>query len=207
MCWIHEILPFISAPGRASLAAPNTEESSLSLWNCGPKALWVAWRLTWVTSPSSHSSISLTSAFTEEYPKKLVVSFVYNDCHWGTMKVSFQGEIPTNLSKCLHLQAIDLANNKLDVNIPIQRSSLPRLVYLSLEKNSGLGGTILPSLGNLSSVNSLYLGHCNFVGTFPYHLGRLSRLRFLSMGENHLQGEDPFPIYTASPPSVCLRSN
>lgn len=57
------------------------------------------------------------------------------------MKVSFQGEIPTNLSKCIHLQAIDLANNELDVNIPIQRSSLPRLVYLSLEKNSGLGGT------------------------------------------------------------------
>lgn len=79
MCWIHEILPFISAPCRASLA-------SLSLWNCGPRALWVAWRLTWVTSPSS-TLIDLAN-------------------------ISFHGGMPQEVGSLFCLQRLSLRNNE-----------------------------------------------------------------------------------------------
>ncbi|KAI4983014.1 hypothetical protein ZWY2020_023506 [Hordeum vulgare] len=61
-----------------------------------------------------------------------------------------------------------------------------RVVNLSSE---GLGGTISPSIGNLSFLRILDLRWNNLQGEIPSTIGRLSHLRYLGLANNSLHGD------------------
>lgn len=65
-----------------------------------------------------------------------------------------------------------------------------RVSALQLE-DQALGGTLGPSLGNLTFLRKLRLLNINLHGEIPTQVGRLKRLQVLSLRNNKLQGEIP----------------
>ncbi|CAI8586288.1 unnamed protein product [Vicia faba] len=65
-----------------------------------------------------------------------------------------------------------------------------RVSVLHLE-NQTLGGTLGPSLGNLTFLRILKLTNISLHGEIPKQVGRLKRLRKLSLSNNKLEGEFP----------------
>ncbi|CAK8540596.1 unnamed protein product [Lathyrus sativus] len=65
-----------------------------------------------------------------------------------------------------------------------------RVIILDL-RNQNLGGTLGPSLGNLTFLRNLTLKNITLHGTIPKQIGRLKRLEILQLGDNNLQGEIP----------------
>ncbi|KAM3223750.1 hypothetical protein ACQJBY_057238 [Aegilops geniculata] len=63
-----------------------------------------------------------------------------------------------------------------------------RVIVLNLS-SEGLGGTITPSIGNLSFLRILDLSKNNLQGEIPSSIGRLSRLRYLDLSNNSLHGD------------------
>ncbi|CAL1385249.1 unnamed protein product [Linum trigynum] len=106
------------------------------------------------------------------------------------------GEIPRNVSAWSDLIYLDLGINKLVGKIP-DRLDTTKLRYLNLESNNLTGG-IPPSLGNISSLETIGMGFNSLGGTIPESLGRLERLSVLSMGGNSLTGIFPLSIYNIS---------
>ncbi|WZZ13885.1 hypothetical protein YC2023_106974 [Brassica napus] len=61
-----------------------------------------------------------------------------------------------------------------------------------------LGGTISPSIGNLSFLTSLNLENNSFGGTIPQEVGNLFRIQHLLMSLNFLEGGIPTSLYNCS---------
>ncbi|KAG2302273.1 hypothetical protein Bca52824_030924 [Brassica carinata] len=61
-----------------------------------------------------------------------------------------------------------------------------------------LGGTISPSIGNLSFLVSLNLENNSFGGTIPQEVGNLFRIQHLLLSLNFLEGEIPKSLYNCS---------
>uniref|UniRef100_A0A2N9EL37 Protein kinase domain-containing protein n=1 Tax=Fagus sylvatica TaxID=28930 RepID=A0A2N9EL37_FAGSY len=85
------------------------------------------------------------------------------------------GEIPQEVTHLFRLQDLFLYNNSLTGRIPSNLTNCPEL-------RAG----IPPSLGNISSLQVLFLGLNNFVGNIPDEIGRLQRLSFFHVGANNL---------------------
>ncbi|GJV09711.1 leucine-rich repeat protein [Tanacetum coccineum] len=65
-----------------------------------------------------------------------------------------------------------------------------RVTVLRLH-SEGLEGSLSPHVGNLSFIRKLSLGDNRFQGTIPHELGRLSRLRYLYLYDNKFSGVIP----------------
>ncbi|XP_027939862.1 probable LRR receptor-like serine/threonine-protein kinase At3g47570 isoform X2 [Vigna unguiculata] len=65
-----------------------------------------------------------------------------------------------------------------------------RVSVLHLE-NENWGGTLGPSLGNLSFLTTLILSNINLHGEIPTQIGRLKRLQVLDLSHNGLNGKVP----------------
>ncbi|XP_027939817.1 probable LRR receptor-like serine/threonine-protein kinase At3g47570 [Vigna unguiculata] len=65
-----------------------------------------------------------------------------------------------------------------------------RVSVLHLE-NENWGGTLGPSLGNLSFLTTLNLSNINLHGEIPTQIGRLKRLQVLDLSHNGLNGQIP----------------
>jgi len=72
-----------------------------------------------------------------------------------------------------------------------------RVSALRLE-NQTLGGTLGPSLGNLTFLKILKLRKVNLYGGIPKQVGCLKRLQVLHLDQNHLQGEIPIELSNCS---------
>ncbi|XP_048536780.1 probable LRR receptor-like serine/threonine-protein kinase At3g47570 [Triticum urartu] len=72
------------------------------------------------------------------------------------------------------------------VGCSIKHKQRVTVLNLSFE---GLGGTIAPSIGNLSFLRILDLSQNNLQGEIPSSIGHLSRLRYLDLSNNSLHGE------------------
>jgi len=68
-----------------------------------------------------------------------------------------------------------------------------RVSALHLE-NQTLGGTLAPSVGNLTFLKILKLKNVNLYGGIPKQVGRLKRLQVLNLRINHLEGEIPIEL-------------
>ncbi|CAJ2653353.1 unnamed protein product [Trifolium pratense] len=82
-----------------------------------------------------------------------------------------------------------------------------RVVALHLE-NQTLGGTLGPSVGNLTFLRMLQLTNVNLYGEIPSQVGRLKRLQVLNLNINNLHGEVPMELTNCTNIKVILlRSN
>ncbi|CAI0443707.1 unnamed protein product [Linum tenue] len=61
-----------------------------------------------------------------------------------------------------------------------------------------LGGSISPSIGNLSYLSEIQLAGNNLKGTLPKEIGRLSRIQVLNLTKNSLTGEIPVELTNCS---------
>ncbi|KAJ1426373.1 Serine/threonine-protein kinase, active site [Sesbania bispinosa] len=68
-----------------------------------------------------------------------------------------------------------------------------RITALHLE-NEDWGGTLGPTLANLTFLKMLKLSNINLHGQIPTQIGRLKRLQVLDLSKNNLQGEVPMEL-------------
>ncbi|KAF5462785.1 hypothetical protein F2P56_018766 [Juglans regia] len=133
------------------------------------------------------------------------------------------GMIPTSISNASQLIVVDLSSNSFSGLIPKTLGNLRLLQRLKLEFNNltiesselsifsyflnnsylnrlrlsmnPLNGVLPNSIGNLSTfLEQLDLFGCNIKGNIPIDIGNLSRLTYMSLGNNKLAGPIPTTI-------------
>nr|CAD1826664.1 unnamed protein product [Ananas comosus var. bracteatus] len=71
----------------------------------------------------------------------------------------------------------------------------PANLVVSLEiANANLSGSLSPSIGNLTNLETLFLENNNISGQIPQEIGRLRKLKTLDLSNNHLTGEIPLSL-------------
>ncbi|TYI07740.1 hypothetical protein ES332_A10G246700v1, partial [Gossypium tomentosum] len=109
------------------------------------------------------------------------------------------GNIPIELNNCSSMQNINLILNSLTGKIPFGSGDyhMKNLTILTLAANC-LSGGIPSSLANLSSLDFLGLSRNQLEGNIPNDLSRLSNLKVLVFSRNNLSGTIPSSIYNLS---------
>eukprot|EP00253_Pinus_taeda_P024557 PITA_24557 len=110
------------------------------------------------------------------------------------------GRIPSSLSNCTNIELLSIAYNQLVGHIPSELCSKKthQLNRLFLGGNK-LSGNIPSSLSNCTQLRVIALAGNQLSGTVPMELGKLTYLRTLFFGGNHLISGSTtrFPILTA----------
>ncbi|KAA8535132.1 hypothetical protein F0562_030135 [Nyssa sinensis] len=99
-----------------------------------------------------------------------------------------------NLKELLLLDNYDLTGH-----LPKLNSSSP-LEYLDLGSTS-FSGELPNSIGNLKSLNRLYVDNCKFSGSIPASLGKLKKITILSLSNNNFEG--PLPSQVSGLPNLA----
>lgn len=112
----------------------------------------------------------------------------------------FYSEIPAGINTLSKLRVLDFSNQKKSLsepgfsgNIPTSWSSLDKLQYLYLHKNT-FTGTIPTFLTSLSGLVSLTLDDNSLSGQIPEGLGNIGSLENISMKNNILTGKVPLDL-------------
>ncbi|KAF3457562.1 hypothetical protein FNV43_RR02220 [Rhamnella rubrinervis] len=103
------------------------------------------------------------------------------------------GPIPASIGNLSRLSDLDLSSNNITGSIPKEVGELSSLNWLYLFENH-LSGSIPSSIGNLSKLSYLALGTNNIIGSIPKEVGQLSSLNRLLLHTNHLGGSIPSSI-------------
>ncbi|XP_075657233.1 receptor-like protein 47 isoform X2 [Castanea sativa] len=113
------------------------------------------------------------------------------------------GEFPVGIFKLPKLQVLWVDSNQfLMGNLPEFYSSSP-LKSLSL-RGTNFSGKLPDSIGNLNSLNELWMGDCNFSGHIPSSLGTLLELRVLILRRNGLYGAVGSPTTIFASPKLHI---
>ncbi|GFZ17628.1 transmembrane kinase-like 1 [Actinidia rufa] len=116
-------------------------------------------------------------------------------CQWRGLKWVFSNATPL---LCTDLSSPQWTNLSL--------SKDPSLYLLSLQlPSAGLSGTLPRELGELSSLQSLYLSVNSLSGTVPLELGYSSSLSNIDLGDNLLNGSLPTSIWNLCDRLISLR--
>ncbi|XP_065019665.1 leucine-rich repeat receptor-like serine/threonine-protein kinase BAM3 isoform X1 [Musa acuminata AAA Group] len=106
----------------------------------------------------------------------------------------FVGSLPVALTGLPMLRHLDLGGNYFSGTIPAAYGGFRAIRFVSLAGND-LGGRIPPQLGNLTTLEQLYLGYYNeFDGGIPAELGRLAELVHLDLSSCGLEGGIPHQL-------------
>ncbi|XP_052170793.1 putative kinase-like protein TMKL1 [Diospyros lotus] len=116
-------------------------------------------------------------------------------CQWRGLKWVFTDGTP--------LVCTDLSSPQW-ANLSIYKDPSLRLLSLQLP-SAGLSGTVPRELGELSNLQSLYLGVNTLSGTIPLELGYSSSLSEIDLGGNLLNGSLPPSIWNLCDRLVSLR--
>jgi receptor kinase-like protein len=100
------------------------------------------------------------------------------------------GEVPMELCRLVRLQVLNLSNNQLQGQIPLEIGLYMDLLYLNLGYNS-LSGEIPLSLAHLPLLEYLALNVNKLSGVIPSGLGNVTSLRVLRLDHNTLSGGIP----------------
>ncbi|XP_065870642.1 putative receptor-like protein kinase At3g47110 [Euphorbia lathyris] len=112
----------------------------------------------------------------------------------------FTGSIPVSLSNCSNLQKIDLLNNSFSGRVPNELGRLVNLTWINLTANKlgGNGGNDLVFISHLSNCTKLryLLVGANFLeGSFPDSIANLSStIEYIQLGDNDIYGNIPAGI-------------
>nr|GME21491.1 receptor-like protein 12 isoform X1 [Ipomoea batatas] len=108
---------------------------------------------------------------------------VFFDYEWLVWKGT-EVEYSKNLK---FMKLIDLSNNKLVGEIPVEITDLRMLNSLNLSRNK-LIGSIPDKIGQMSSLESLDLSNNQLSGAIPFSLASISFLAHLDLSNNNLSG-------------------
>nr|GMD30734.1 receptor-like protein EIX2 [Ipomoea batatas] len=111
------------------------------------------------------------------------VEEVFFDYEWLVWKGT-EVEYSKNL---IFMKFIDLSNNKLVGEIPVEITDLHMLNSLNLSRNK-LTGSIPDKIGQMSSLESLDLSNNQLSGAIPFSLASISFLAHLDLSNNNLSG-------------------
>ncbi|URE28587.1 leucine-rich repeat receptor-like serine threonine-protein kinase BAM1-like, partial [Musa troglodytarum] len=111
----------------------------------------------------------------------------------------FDGGIPVELGKLIHLVHLDLSSCGLGGRIPHEIGYLINLDTLFLHTNR-LSGPVPSSLGNLTRLVFLDLSNNELTGELPQQLAALTELSLLNLFMNWLHG--PLPAFLALLPNL-----
>ncbi|GLU07796.1 hypothetical protein SLE2022_247430 [Rubroshorea leprosula] len=128
---------------------------------------------------------SLTGTIPESMFTNLVKLEAFNLNH-----NSFEGPLPSNISKLSKLVSLQLGANKFSGPIPESLSLLSELEILELFENL-IEGIIPSSFGKLKKLKKLDLHSNSFNSTIPSELGSCTNLTLLALAENQLTGQLP----------------
>ena len=103
--------------------------------------------------------------------------------------IGLAGTIPAEISGLSALKGLTLRDNDLIGEIP-DLSALDNLEVLNLKGNS-LSGSIPATLGDMASIDKLWLYSNDLTGTIPAELSRATTLRQIRLNDNGLTGEIP----------------
>jgi Leucine-rich repeat (LRR) protein len=106
-------------------------------------------------------------------------------------KNSFTGDMTTAFSSLIHLQSLDISNNRLTGRFDFLLK-LIQLEYVDMSRNYGPSGTLPYEIATtLTQLSVLRAGYCNVTGSIPTDIGLLTTLRELSLMTNKLTGSIP----------------
>ncbi|KAF3669302.1 putative clathrin light chain 1-like [Capsicum annuum] len=145
---------------------------------------------------------NLTELTKEESPKQKVTSWYYRSYIKGGVTVTRNTSYDESAflmwkgrefeySNTLGLvKSIDLSNNDLVGEIPVEITSLIGLLGLNLSRNN-LTGSIPTRIGQLRDINFLDLSRNKLSGKIPSSFSQLSHLGVLNLSYNNLSGRIP----------------
>ena len=118
---------------------------------------------------------------------------------------NLQGEIPIQLVRLSHLEGLSLEGNQLAGSIPSELGELARLALLYLFDNQ-LTGTIPPALSQLENLIHLCLNGNRLTGQIPSELSRLKNLNWLHLHNNqNLTGSLPVELVNLDLEALLLQ--
>ncbi len=106
-------------------------------------------------------------------------------------KNNLRGELPQEIFKLRHLERIELWQNQISGKIHENIRLLTSLKRLWLHETRNLYGSIPSHIGDLSKLESVFLGGNRLSGTIPTVLGKLSNLKTFAAFDNQLEGNIP----------------
>ena len=102
---------------------------------------------------------------------------------------------------------IDRNNRKTDIHgtIPTEITKLKHLEYLDLMSNRHLTGSLPENIGDMNSLEVLYLSDCALTGTIPESIFNLKKIHSLWLNSNFLKGTFDLSRLTTLPKIMqCL---
>ncbi|KAK8454754.1 hypothetical protein SEVIR_4G027750v4 [Setaria viridis] len=136
------------------------------------------------TKMASHQSKYSTSSFMTVTNSGYIVS--YN----ASLHITIKGE-ERIYSRILYLmQSIDLSDNELMGEIPLEIGALLQLKNLNLSRNC-LSGHIPETVSRMGSLESLDLSWNQLSGVIPQSMASLHLLSHLNVSYNNLSGKVP----------------
>jgi hypothetical protein len=126
----------------------------------------------------------------------------------GLGEMALEGPIPSQWAAIQTLEALDINSNRLSGTLPpAVLASWRSLLRLSLQNNSGLGGTLSDELFAMTNLNTLQLARCAFSGSLPSEVRFLSALRFFDISNNAFVGGLPSLLALTSLTRLRLENN
>ncbi|KAM0996235.1 hypothetical protein ACFX2C_006264 [Malus domestica] len=100
----------------------------------------------------------------------------------------------SDLTNATQLQRLFINNNNFGGTLPMSISNLSTKLDMFWVGGNQIYGSIPSGIGNLVSLESLYLGYNSFTGNIPSDMGKLSNIGILDISNNTLSGNIPSSI-------------
>nr|XP_011467701.1 PREDICTED: probable leucine-rich repeat receptor-like protein kinase At1g35710 isoform X1 [Fragaria vesca subsp. vesca] len=108
----------------------------------------------------------------------------------GKLKVVTKGRVLAYYSTLYLVNSLDLSNNNLSGEMPMELTTLVKLWTLNLSMNH-LTGTIPPKIGNMELIETLDLSINKLSGSIPPSMVSMTFLTHLNLSYNNLSGKIP----------------